>query len=151
MTEERLRPLLDLEVSVSEPVSMGRSDTGERRMIPITGGHFQGKLQGRVLPGGADWQVIRPDGVADIAARYVLETDKGARIEVRSEGYRHGPPEVMARLARGEAVDPTAYYFRTSMRFETGAPELAWLNRTLALAWGERRPERVLLTVLEVL
>jgi Protein of unknown function (DUF3237) len=150
MAEELLRPLLELEVTVSDPLSLGQTPLGERRLIPITGGRFQGRLSGRVLPGGADWQLIRPDGVADIAARYVLETDAGARIEVRSEGYRHGPPEVLERLARGEPVPPEAYYFRTAMRFETAQAELAWLNGALAVAWGERLPHTVRLRVLEV-
>ncbi len=120
-------------------------------MIPITGGTFRGSLAGRVLPGGADWQWIRPDGVADIAARYVLETEAGDRIEVRSEGYRHGPPAVMERLAREEPVDPGEYYFRTLMRFQTGAAQLERLNGVLALARGRRQPRTVLLRALEVL
>lgn len=150
MNEELLQPLLELEVEVGEVLSVGATPAGERRLIPITGGRFSGRLSGRILPGGADWQLIRHDGVADIAARYVLETDKSARIEVRSEGYRHGPPEVIARLARGEPVDAGEYYFRTAMRFETAAPALDWLNRTLAMAWGERQPRTVRLRVMEV-
>ena len=89
--------------------------------------------------------------MADIAARYVLETDAGARIEVRSEGYRHGPPEAIARLARGEPVAAHEYYFRTAMRFETASAELAWLNGMLGMAWGERLARAVRLRVLEVL
>ena len=77
------------------------------------------RLNGRILPGGADWQIIRTDGVADLKARYTIETEAGARILVPSDGLRHGPPEVIARLARGETVDPSLYYFRTAMRFET--------------------------------
>jgi len=155
MTETLLRPLLELEVEVGEVLSVGRTHAGERRLIPIHGGRFTGGRErlraGRILPGGADWQLVRPDGVADIAARYVLETDAGARIEVRSEGYRHGPPEAIARLACGEPVAAHEYYFRTAMRFETASAELAWLNGMLGMAWGERLARAVRLRVLEVL
>jgi uncharacterized protein DUF3237 len=109
------------------------------------------RLSGRVLRGGADWQIVRPDGAADLQARYTIETDAGARILVASDGLRHGPPEVIARLARGEAVDPALYYFRTAMRFETSDPALDWLNRIIALARGAREPRMVRLDVYEVL
>ena len=108
------------------------------------------KLNGRILPGGADWQIIRTDGAADIKARYIIETDDGARIMVTSEGLRHGPPEVMERLARGDNVDPAHYYFRTVMRFETSDPKVDWLNRILALARGQREARAVRLDVYEV-
>ena len=108
------------------------------------------KLNGRILPGGADWQIIRTDGAADIKARYIIETDDGARIMVTSEGLRHGPPEVMERLARGDNVDPAHYYFRTAMRFETSDPKVDWLNRILALARGQREARAVRLDVYEV-
>ena len=91
-------------------------------MIDILGGRIDGpRLQGRILP-GADWQIVRPDGVTDLQARYGIETDHGTRVLVTSDGLRHGPPEVLAALARGEAVDPSRYYFRTLMRFETADP-----------------------------
>ena len=108
------------------------------------------KLSGRILPGGADWQIIRSDGVADIQARYTIETDAGARILVTSDGLRHGPPAVMERLARGDIVDPALYYFRTAMRFETADPSVDWLNRILALARGTREARAVRLDVYEV-
>ena len=121
-------------------------------MIAILGGHVEGdKLNGRILPGGADWQIIRSDGAADIRANYVIETSGGARVMVTSEGLRHGPSEVLARLAAGEPVSPELYYFRTVMRFETGDPGLEWLNRILALARGVRQPRHVQLDVHEVL
>ena len=124
---------------------------GERRVIGILGGSVRGpKLNGRILPGGADWQIIRTDGAADIKARYIIETDDGARIMVTSEGLRHGPPEVMERLARGDNVDPAHYYFRTVMRFETSDPKVDWLNRILALARGQREARAVRLDVYEV-
>ena len=151
MSDALLTHLLTIAAQVGDPISMGISAEGERRMISILGGSVRGRLQGRILPGGADWQVVRTDGIADIGARYVIETDGGARIEVRSEGYRHGPPEVMARLARGDKVDRGEYYFRTLMRFATGDQELAWLNGMLGLAVGERLSHEVRLEVYEVL
>lgn len=120
-------------------------------MIPITGGRFTGeRLSGRVLPGGADWQVIRADGVADLDARYTLETGDGALIYVRNKGYRHGPDEVMKRLAAGEAVDPTLYYMRTTPWFETGDSRYAWLNRIVCVGTGARRASSVELEICEV-
>jgi len=108
------------------------------------------KFNGRVLPGGADWQIIRADGAADIQARYTIESDAGARVLVDSVGLRHGPAEVLARLARGDDVDPALYYFRTAMRFETGDPSTDWLNRILAVAHGRRLAQAVRLDVYEV-
>ena len=147
-----LRPLFDVEVDLAEVLSLGRTPLGERRIINITGGSFAGeRLSGRVLPGGGDWQIIRADGAADLDARYTLETDSGRLIQVRSQGLRHGPPEILARLAAGEPVDPSRYYFRTVLRFETGAGELDWLNRVIAVARGVRLPRAVQLNAFEVL
>jgi hypothetical protein len=147
-----LRPLFAVQVELAEVVSLGRTPLGERRIINITGGTFAGdRLRGRVLPGGADWQIVRADGAADLDARYTLETESGALIQVRSQGLRHGPAEVLARLAAGEAVDPSQYYFRTVLRFETGTAELDWLNRVIAVARGILRPRAVQLNAFEVL
>jgi hypothetical protein len=147
-----LRTLFDVEVDLAEVLSLGRTPLGERRIINITGGSFAGeRLSGRVLPGGGDWQIIRADGAADLDARYTLETDGGRLIQVRSQGLRHGPPEILARLAAGEPVDPSRYYFRTVLRFETGAGELDWLNRVIAVARGVRLPRAVQLNAFEVL
>ena len=131
--------------------NLGHTPYGQRRIIGIVGGTVRGsKLTGRILPGGADWQIIRSDGAADIKARYTIETEAGALIMVTSEGLRHGPPEVMEKLARGDNVDPDQYYFRTVMRFETADPAVDWLNRILALARGHRQPRAVRLDVYEV-
>jgi hypothetical protein len=100
-----------------------------------------------VLPGGSDWQLMRSDGVLEVDARYVLEDTQGRRLQVVSQGLRHGPAEAMVALARGEAVDPAAYYFRTAMRFETGAPALAHLNRVVAFGIGARQARSVRLEV----
>jgi hypothetical protein len=147
-----VRPLFEAEVELAEILSLGRTPLGERRVVNILGGTFAGdRLSGRIRPGGADWQIIRRDGAADIDARYTLETDGGALIQVTSQGIRHGPPEVLARLAAGEPVDPAAYYFRTTMRFETADPTLDWLNRLLAITLGARHPHTVHLRAFEVL
>lgn len=142
-----LTPLFELEVEVAAPQSAGKADAGERRCVPITGGRVKGRLNGKVLSGGADWQILRSDGMADLDARYMLALDDGAQIEVWSRGLRIGPAEVMARLARGEVVDPSAYYMRTAMRFETAAADLQWLVHRLCIGIGERRPDKVLLKV----
>jgi len=102
------------------------------------------------LPGGADWQVIRTDGAAELEARYTLETDDGALIYVLNQGIRSGSKEVMGRLARGEKVHPSKYYFRTRPVFETGAPKYQWLHRIVTVATGERLPDQVIITVYEV-
>ena len=125
--------------------------TGERRIIPITGGHFEGaKLRGEIVPGGADWQIVAADGAAILEARYTLKTDDGALIYVRNLGFRHGPPEVLAAIARGEQVDPSKYYFRATPMFETGDKKYAWLNRIIAVCSGLRAKEEVLLDFYEV-
>jgi Protein of unknown function (DUF3237) len=144
-------PFLRLQVELDEILHLGPTPYGDRRVIHITGGRVEGRLSGRIIPGGADWQIVRPDGVADLEARYTLETEAGERVLVRSEGLRHGPPEVIAALARGEAVEPSRYYFRTAMRFETSAPALAFLNRLIAIGRGAREPRLVRLDVFEVL
>jgi hypothetical protein len=142
-------PLMTLEVEVSAPLTVDGGALG-RRLIPITGGRVSGKLTGKVLPGGGDWQTIWPDGRMDLDARYVIDIDGHGQVEVISQGLRHGPPDVLAKLGRGEAVDPSLYYFRTSMRFRTGAPGLAHLNALLAVAKGAREKSLVRLTVYPV-
>ncbi len=145
-------PIFTIKAELAPILNLGPTPYGERRIIDILGGTVQGaRLQGKILPGGADWQIIRADGAADIHARYTIETTTGGRILVDSAGLRHGPPEVLAALARGEAVDPESYYFRTVMRFETADPEAAWLNRILAIARGQREALAVRLDVFEVL
>lgn len=145
MKMPELELLMQLAVDVGEVVTMGEGPLGERRVVGILGGTFEGPaLGGEILP-GADWQLARSDGVLEIDARYALRERTGGTVQVLSQGYRHGPAEVLAALGRGEAVDPASYFFRTVMRFETGAPHLAWLNRTIAVATGERRARQVLL------
>ena len=146
-----LRSLLKLDITLAPAQELGESPLGRRRIINITGGTFRGgRLSGKVLPGGADWQVIRADGVADLDARYTLETSDGVLIFVRNKGYRHGPDEVLKKLAAGEAVDPSLYYMRTTPSFETGDARYSWLNRIVCVATGARRAAAVELDVYEV-
>ncbi len=145
-------PVFTIHAELAPILHFGRTPYGEHRMIGILGGSVRGpKLNGRVLPGGADWQIVRGDGAADIQARYTIDSEAGARILVSSDGLRHGPPAVMERLARGDNVDPALYYFRTVMRFETADPSVDWLNRILALARGQREASAVRLDVYEVI
>jgi len=145
-------PILSIHADLADILHLGHTPSGERRLIGILGGRVEGpRLRGHILPGGADWQIVRPDGVAEVSARYAVETENGARVLVESEGLRHGPPDVMERLARDEAVEASAYYFRTVMRFATADLSLDWLNRIIAIARGTRRPRAVSLEVFEVL
>jgi hypothetical protein len=144
-------PIFQVHAELADIRHFGRTPYGERRVIDIIGGQVEGpKLKGRILP-GADWQVVWEDGTADLTARYGIETEAGARVLVRSEGLRHGPPDVLAALARGESVDETRYYFRTVMRFEASDPSVDWLNRIIAIARGARDRNAVRLRVYEVL
>lgn len=145
------QPIFQIRADLAAITDLGRTPYGQRRIIDILGGTVKGeRLNGRVLPGGADWQIIRNDGAADIQARYTIQTETGARILVSSNGLRYGPPDVLERLTRGEDVDPSLYYFRTVMRFETSDSSVDWLNRILALARGQREARAVLLDVYEI-
>lgn len=146
-----LLPMTRVTCRVGALVTLGQAKYGERRYVPLAGGTVSGaELNGEIVDGGVDWQVQRADGVLDIAAHYVIRASDGALIEVQSDGMRHAAPEVMAALARSEAVPREAYYFRTVMRFQTGAPAWLHLNRLLALACGERLADRVVLDVYRV-
>ena len=142
----KLEPLFHAVVEVAAPINIGMTPLGERRIIPITGGHFEGeRLAGEVLPGGADWQIVRADGSALLEARYTLRTRDGALVYVRNRGVRSGPPDVLARLRAGEPVEPSSYYFRTTPTFETGAPQYAWLNDLVAICSAARAAHAVTL------
>jgi hypothetical protein len=145
-------PIFTITSTLAGIQKLGQTPYGERRIINILGGTVDGpRLKGKILPGGADWQIVRADGVVHLHARYTVETKTGGLILVNSEGYRHGPPQVMARLARDETVDPSLYYFRAFMRFETGDPAASWLNRILAIGRGSRENRAVRIEVFEVL
>jgi hypothetical protein len=136
--------IADLRVRIAEPIEIGRISGNLRRMIPIAGGDVLGpRIRGKVLPGGADYQLMRADGVTDLQARYVIETEDRQLIYVENSGVRYGPPELMEKLRRGEPVDPALIYFRTTPRFETAAPEYAWLMQNLCVCSGARFPDRV--------
>ena len=144
-------PIFRVHAELADIRHFGHTPYGERRVIDIIGGRVEGrKLSGRILP-GADWQIVWPDGTAELTARYGIETGAGARVLVRSDGLRHGAPDVLAALARGEPVDPGRYYFRTVMRFEAAHPSVDWLNRIIAIATGARDKNAVHLDVHEVL
>lgn len=145
---EPVAPSLELitrvRATLAEPLELGHTPWGRRRVIGITGGEFDGPLlRGKVLPGGADWQIVHEDGAATIDTRYTLGTHDGALIYVATRGSRTGPREVLQRIAAGEAVDPSEYYFRVSIQYETSAPEYEWLNWVVAAASALRLSDQV--------
>lgn len=151
-TPPELRHLCELFVELAEPMELGNAPGGRRRIIPIIGGRVEGeRLNGRILNLGADWQTVFADGTAELDTRYSMQTDDGAIIDIRNFGYRHGPPAVLAALARGESVDPSLYSMRTHPRFETGDARYEWLNRLIAIGTGAREPAAVRVSVFEVL
>ena len=142
----RLVFALEARVELGPIMELGQVPRGRRRIIPIVGGTFEGSgLKGRVLNNGADWQIVRADGFAEIDTRYALETDKGQIIYIQNAGMRHAPPDVTAKLLAGESVDPSLVYFRTVPTFETSAPELQWLTRAVFVGSGERHPTHVVM------
>jgi len=142
----RLARVFRLEATVGEPQDLGDTSQGHRRIVPLTGGTFSGpRLNGTLLPGAsADWQIVLPDGTALGDIRYTLRTDEGDLLFVQSRGVRHGSAEVLARLGRGEEVDPSEYTFRTATQIETAAPALDWLNKGVFIGVGGRRPGGVI-------
>ena len=151
MTPE-LRHVCDIEVSVGAIRDLGPTPYGRRRIIPILGGTVQGpRLSGSVVPGGADWQYVRSDGVLELEARYSITTTDGTEIAITNRGMRRAAPEVMDRLSRGEIVDPALVYFRTVPVFEAPAGPHEWLNQSIFLGTAARFPEKVQIAVFEVL
>ncbi len=146
-----LVPMTQIRCEVGALVTLGAAPLGERRYVPLGGGTVRGpELNGTLVEGGVDWQVARADGALEIAAHYVIRTDDGALVEVQSQGLRHGAPEVMARLAAGENLPRDAYFFRTLVRFTTGAPAWAHLNKVMAIAVGQREARAVLLDLYRI-
>ena len=135
-----------LDAVLGDPLDLGEVSQGRRRIVPQIGGTFEGPdMKGKLLPGvSADWQILLPDGTALGDIRYTLQTDAGALLYVQSRGVRHGSPEVLERLGRGEDVDASAYTFRTSTQIETASGELAWLNKGVFISVGARRPGGVI-------
>ena len=132
-------------VEVAAPLELGETGDGRRRFIAITGGKVTGPMMtGEVLPGGGDWQTIMPGGLTQVEARYFLKAADGTVVEVENSGVRVAEPAVIERLARGEDVDPSAYYFRTTPRFTVRAGPHEWLRRSTFVARGIRKPDHVL-------
>ena len=130
----------EAKITLSLIYEVGETAYGKRRIIPITGGTFHGPaIKGIILPGGADFQLIRRDGVAELEAKYVLQAEDGTLIYITNKGLRHGPEEVMKRLASGDEVDPNAYYFRTSPVFEVTPGPHDWLSKSVFIGEGIRR------------
>jgi hypothetical protein len=142
----RLTQVFRLEATVGQPLDLGETAHGHRRIVPLTGGTFTGpELNGKLLPGAsADWQIVLPDGTALGDIRYTLETDGGDLLYVQSRGVRHGSAEVLSRLGRGEDVDASEYTFRTATQIETAAPHLDWLNKGVFISVAGRQATGVI-------
>lgn len=140
----RFEYVMQTRVITASGMAMGSyGGTGQRIMVGVVGGDFEGPgLKGRVVPGGTEWPLVRPDGVGTIDARYTFETDDGVFINIRNTGYRYGPPDVMERLNAGQGwIDPETYYFRTYTVFEAPVGKYDWLSRFVFLGIAERVPE----------
>jgi hypothetical protein len=134
----------ELTAQLEDAIDIGTTPLGFRRIIPILGGQFDGPgIRGSLLPGGADWQIIRPDYVTELHAHYILNTDDGVLIQVRVRGLRHGKSLALARIAAGEDVDPSEYYFRAAPVFEAPSGPYDWLNRSLFVGVGSRQRSSV--------
>ena len=142
LPDPRLTRIYRLEATLGQPLDLGETTQGHRRIVPWRGGAFTGpELNGEVIPGAsADWQVVLPDGTALADIRYTLRTDGGELLYGQSRGVRHGSTDVLARLRRGEHVDASEYTFRTATEIETAAPDLDWLNKGVFISVGGRQP-----------
>jgi hypothetical protein len=148
----RTRPLLAMKLAVRPLIIVGETPLTTRRIGIVFGGKFEGeRLSGEVLDGGSDWQSVRRDGSTLLDVRLNLKTDDGALIGVTYKGIRQGPPDVIARLERGEPVDPENYYFRINPMFETASEKYAWLNNVLAIGTGHRFTDGPVYNLFEVL
>jgi len=151
MITPTLHHVADICVDVGDPITVGVTAAGLRRIVPILGGTIRGeRLNGTILPAGADYQTIAADGHSTLDARYAARTDNGDLLYIVNVGVRFGAPEIMARITRGEIVDPGLVYFRTTPRFETASAALHWLTRPIFVASGARYPDRVELNLFEV-
>lgn len=147
----QLEHVCDITVELAPIQELGQGRAGARRIIPIVGGLVSGpKVNGTLLNVGADWQTIFDDGLAELDTRYAMQTDDGAIIEIINYGYRHGDPEVIAAIARGEDVSPDKYYMRTQARLETGDERYNWVNRTLFVGTGARLKQSVVLSLFAI-
>ena len=152
MMELRTKPLFAFELAVAKPSVIGVTPGHDRRVGEITGGKFEGeRLRGKILSGGSDWQTVRGDGAWTLDVRLVMETDDNALIGMTYRGIRHGPKEVLDRIARGETVNPLDYYLRAVPLYETASEKYGWLNRLLSVAIGHRLPHGPVYQVFEIL
>ncbi|MEA2939543.1 MAG: hypothetical protein QOD09_72 [Bradyrhizobium sp.] len=144
--------VFSLAIKVGTPIVAGETGWGLRRVIPVLGGEVRGPdLHGTILPCGADFQVIRPNGFTELEAKYAFETNDGAVIYIENIGMRFGPKEALDRIARGEAVDPALIYFRSAPKFETGSEKYRWLMENLFIGSAARHADRVVIDVHQVL
>src|SRR5499426_4541740 len=152
MTSLRLEPLFIFQIEVKPPSIVGATPGHDRRIGEIAGGRFDGeRLRGKILSGGSDWQSLRADGATTLNVRLIMETDDSVLIGMTYLGVRHGPKEVLDRIARGENVNPSEYYMRATPYFETAAPKYDWLNRIVSVAYGHRMAGGAIYQVFEVL
>lgn len=152
LPEPTLELIFEAKVTLDPPQELGITTYGKRRIIPINGGTFEGpNMKGIVVSGGADWQTVRADGTADLEARYTLKTDDGVLIYIQNKGIRHAKPDVLARMAKGEKIDPSEYYMRTAASFEVADGKYAWLNKVVVISTGARMSDHVLLKFYKVL
>src|SRR5580704_17482064 len=150
--ELRTQYAFTITAEIAEATVAGDIGHGVRRIIPISGGEVKGeKVNGKVLPFGADFQIIRPNELIDLEAKYAFETDDGAVVYVENKGIRFGPVELLQKLKRGEAVDPKLIYFRTAPKFETGHENYRWLMQHIFVASAARYADRVVIDVHQVL
>jgi hypothetical protein len=146
-----LQLVFEVRGALDAPVVVGDTPVGLKRVVPILGGTFSGpEMRGTIVPGGADWQYVRPDGVTVVEARYLLRTDDEVLIEVHNRGIRHGPAETMRRLAAGENVDPNEYYFRAAPVLTAPAGKYEWLNRNLFVCTGARYATAITLWIYRI-
>jgi Protein of unknown function (DUF3237) len=143
---------IKINIDTGNILDAGKTAKGIKRIIPLSGGSFEGpSIKGEVVPGGYDWQLLRPDQVAEIDACYLLKTGDGATITIVNTGLRYGPAAIMERMAKGEATDPSSYYFRTIPVFETGDARYEWLTKHIFIANGIRKSSQVIIQVWKVL
>ena len=148
----RTRPLFVMRLDVRKLQLVGATPGAYRRIGVVPGGSFEGeRLSGEVLDGGSDWQTVRNDGATTLNVRLVLKTKDDALIGMTYRGVRHGPPDVVARIEKGEVVDPASYYFRINPLFETAAAKYDWINRVVAVGIGHRRADGPIYSIFEVL
>lgn len=152
VAELKTRHVFDLSIRVARPIEIGDFGYGARRVIPITGGELRGdNMSGTILAGGADYQIIRPNGFTELEAKYAIELSDGEKIYIENLGVRFGPKEALERIRAGEAVPPELIYFRSVPRFETGSEKYRWLMEHIFIGSGARHPDRVELAVFQVL